>query len=184
MGFAVGNLVKPWQTFTRNSPKPYNHHSSRLTRPNLISHASVFKRDNKSFSSLKLLLPFTNYSLFTKGLRPEHQQVKYEEMIQCVGGILLCFIVDSLSWSNDYLRTGWWTANINLRIRCNSLLIPWNNERKTLFYKRQKLLFAVHILPAKHNVYDRLRVALPATVLITATLKKNKKLTYRNLTEI
>lgn len=73
-------------------------------------------REQEFVMSSQWLFTFPNYSFFTNGLRPEHQQPKYTEMIQCVGDVFFYFTMDFLSWSNDYPLTGWWTANTNLRI--------------------------------------------------------------------
>lgn len=134
--FAVVNLAKRWQTFSRNSPKSHNHLSWLRRRQNLIIPVLIFRQENKSLVSPKCLLTSANYYFFTNGLRPEHQQVKYAEMIHCVGDVFLYFIMDSLSWSNDYPFTGCWTASTNLRVWFNSSLIFCNTKKKTSCVER------------------------------------------------
>lgn len=72
--FAVVNLVKPWQTFSRHSPKPI---ITLLDEEIKLDYLSFnLQTREQELGDSKWLLMSTNYSVFTNGLRPEHQQVE------------------------------------------------------------------------------------------------------------
>lgn len=73
--FAVVNAVKLWQNFLKEF-NPQNRLLLIEKKTNLINHVLISRQETRVCVSKR---DFSIYQLFffTKGLRPEHQQVKY-----------------------------------------------------------------------------------------------------------